>query len=527
MFADCSATPAVRPVDRGRLGTLSAMLSLTAAAPLLSRVAPIAAADEPWLRSHLLVPTGGPIGNLEGALFGSTVALDGDLVLIGAPTARRDSGHVFVFDVASGNLKHQLTNPDSPATSRFGSALDLNERWIAVGAAASSRAADEAGAVHLFDRASGELTITFTLFDAVRFEGLGNDVILRDDVCIASAPGDFAGVRSAGAVYLLDPAIEAPPRLYRPDVPPARDDFYGSGIASSGDRLLVGASGRATTWGSDGGAAYVIDIQTGETLFELVPESSSSTAAFGSAVACSGTWAVVGAFRDGPSVSSGSVYVFDMMTGEQLRQLVPEDATAGMDFGRTLAVDGGIAIIGAPRDGSVPRDTGSAYRFDLASGRQMQKFLPFDPVADDQYGSTVALNGHTAVIATPYSDLVALNAGVAMIYVAPRRSLTVSPDLLTSGEDAFFTLSNLRPHAPTWMLFTFEGLDPEGFYIAALDISIDLIRPHVMWGPELSGDDRTLAVQARMPGVSGPRNIWFQGVQHSKVTSTVSTRIQP
>ncbi|MEE9293610.1 MAG: FG-GAP repeat protein, partial [Phycisphaerae bacterium] len=57
--------------------------------------------------------------------------------------------------------------------------------------------------------------------------------------------------------------------------------------------------------------------------------------------------------------------------GDQLFKLLPDDGAAEDFFGRSVAISGAIAIIGAPGDG----DNGSAYLFDTATGRQIVRLL--------------------------------------------------------------------------------------------------------------------------------------------------------
>src|SRR5438445_13229662 len=76
---------------------------------------------QPLLASHK------PSGKL-GELFGSAVAADGDLILVGAPLANvtvgglsvEKSGAAYLFDATAGQLLRRLENPTPHQNDQFG-----------------------------------------------------------------------------------------------------------------------------------------------------------------------------------------------------------------------------------------------------------------------------------------------------------------------------------------------------------------------------------------------------------------------
>lgn len=89
---------------------------------------------------------------------------------------------------------------------------------------------------------------------------------------------------------------------------------------------------------------------------------------FGSAVSASGNLAVIGAYLDDArGGNSGSAFVFDLTTGQELYKLLPTDGATGDNFGGSVAIDGNTAVIGA-RNNDVNGDySGSAYLFSWGS----------------------------------------------------------------------------------------------------------------------------------------------------------------
>ncbi len=95
--------------------------------------------------------------------------------------------------------------------------------------------------------------------------------------------------------------------------------------------------------------------------------------------------------------------------GDQLAKLLPDDGAAADDFGISVAISGATAIVGATLDDDNGSASGSAYLFDTATGRQIAKLLPDDGRGGDQFGTSVATSGTTAIVgAWLHNDTVAV-----------------------------------------------------------------------------------------------------------------------
>jgi hypothetical protein len=126
---------------------------------------------------------------------------------------------------------------------------------------------------------------------------------------------------------------------------------------------------------------------------------------FGRSVGLSGNNAIVGAWDDnlpGPpaKADAGSAYIFHnagLGTWAQLDKLIADDAAAGNEFGTSVAISGNTAIVGAPlRAGG-----GAAYIFrDNGAGDwiQIDKIVASAPVAGDEFGYSVGIDGDTAIV---------------------------------------------------------------------------------------------------------------------------------
>ena len=122
---------------------------------------------------------------------------------------------------------------------------------------------------------------------------------------------------------------------------------------------------------------------------------------FGISVGISGGLAVVGSWKDDDvAENAGSAYIFrnpGSGTWSQFDKLIASDAAKDDNFGSAVAIGGNTAVVGAPFDDG----RGSAYIFrDNGSGDWMQldKLLASDGAAADQFGVSVAVSGNTAVV---------------------------------------------------------------------------------------------------------------------------------
>ena len=234
------------------------------------------------------------------------------------------------------------------------------------------------------------------------------------------APG-VAQAAGGDQLHKLTAAEAAAEDLFGGASPVDTDDWTMTGVALEGNVAIVGTPGRDGPAGFESGSAYLFELTTGQQLRELQPDDAGPGQTFGSSVAIGGDWALVGAAHNvAGSVAPGAAYVFDARTGSQLARLVPEDPAERFDgFGWSLDVDGPWAIVGAPfhpADGQMMG--GSAYVFDLATGRQVHKLAPAEPrpANDDWFGSSVAIHGGTAIVGAWGDNQYGEFAGTAYLF---------------------------------------------------------------------------------------------------------------
>jgi uncharacterized protein (DUF2345 family) len=134
---------------------------------------------------------------------------------------------------------------------------------------------------------------------------------------------------------------------------------------------------------------------------KLVANDAAMNADFGVSVALEGNTAILGAYGD--SSYQGAAYVFTDAGGtwSQAQKLVASDGAADAHFGISVALDGSNALIGA-ESATVGDNThqGAAYAFSTSGSNwtETQKLTSSNGVAWDYFGRSVALDGANAIV---------------------------------------------------------------------------------------------------------------------------------
>jgi hypothetical protein len=393
-------------------------------------------AIDPWFQQAKLIASDAAAADL----FGSSVAVSGDTAVVGATyddSPATDAGSAYVFVRSNGAWTEQakLTASDVAAGDNFGNRVALSGDTAVVGARADDSPATNAGSAYVFVRSGGTWTeqAKLTASDAAANDQFGVSVAVSGDTAVVGARRDDSPARDAGSAYVFvrsEVTWAEQAKLTASDA--AENDELGTSVAVSGDTVVVGADGDETPAGAAAGSAYVF-VRSGVTWAEQAKLTASDAAAgdfFGTSVAVSGDTAVVGAyFDDSPASDAGSAYVFvrSGLTWAQQAKLTAADAADGADgdnFGTSVAVSGDTAVVGAPIDDSPATHAGSAYVF-VRSGvtwAQQQKLTASDAADSDNFGSSVAVSGDTAVVGSPRDNSPASIAGSAYVFVLPAGS---------------------------------------------------------------------------------------------------------
>lgn len=259
-----------------------------------------------------------------------------------------------------------------------------------------------------------------TFADCVSPAGSGGDVWFNNDHAVVQYCNGTDWIGFPKTVVTGSPSydwsVPTPgPWIDNPD--PIWWNPMGRAVAISGTKIVAGV------WGQDGpnnkGIAYVIDASTGTVDLTINNPAPNSDDLFGGSVGIDGNMIVVGAEGDDAgATNAGTAYVFDATTGALISTLNNPNPVAEDQFGFSVALSGTTAIVGAPNANPGGfNDAGIAYVFNATTGALISTLNNPNPAADDLFGFSVALSGTTAVVGAPQDNPGGINdAGAAYVF---------------------------------------------------------------------------------------------------------------
>ncbi len=313
-----------------------------------------------------------PLSPMGDDLFGLSVSLTPDSVIVGAPKGkgalRRAVGSVTIFDRNTGKSQQVIVSPNEFAAA-FGHAVAARDGLVAIGDPGASTMTDfEVGEVHLVDVVTGEVLRTFVSphADNRNADGFGHAVTFLGSMLAVSAPLGGTDPVDHGQVFLFDSnSGRLKHTLVSPD--PQTHEYFGWALASDAEWLVVGALGRGDMQ-PEAGVVYLY-TKTGEFLRTLEAPEPGKGDHFGEAVALLPEHVIVGApGHDAAGIDAGSIFVFDRKTGTLQSMIVnPLDTTGVADlFGLSLSGAGRDLVVGSPYgDLEAMPDAGLVHQFRL------------------------------------------------------------------------------------------------------------------------------------------------------------------
>lgn len=327
-------------------------------------------------------------------MYGYSVAVDGDIAVVGAPwedQAEEDAGSAYVYARNQGGsgswgLLKKLTASDAGSGDGFGHAVAIDGDVIIVGAAYSSSVTWAGGVAYVYVRDQGGADnwgeaariVPGDLPEAAYF---GFSVSLHGDLAVIGSLYDIGPGNRCGAAYVFARDLGGPGAWGEVKKLTAYDaedrDQFGCSVGVSGDLIIVGADWKHEA-GVEKGAAYIFGRDLGGPenwglIKKLSAEDIAAVDAFGASVSISDTHALVGApGADGSVQDLGAVYVFSRDLGGadawgEAGKIVPYDANESSGFGGSTAMDGDLFAAGAPLKRGGGNHRGAVYIYRLRS----------------------------------------------------------------------------------------------------------------------------------------------------------------
>jgi len=386
-------------------------------------------------------------GGLSGDSFGFSVAISGNTVVVGAPGTNNGQGTAYAFVQGDGTWSAEgfpLVSAEGGGAISFGSSVALDGSTVLVGA---NNGNGGMGAAYVFTLNGDEWTEQAQLLatlDGGNGDGFGGTVALSGTIALIAAPGHFG----TGAVYAFVGSGSTWSQQQEITPSDSNAGSFGDSVSLSGSTALIGAP-QYNVDGAATGAAYVFTLSQGTwSQQQLITVSDGADGdQFGFAASVNGALAFVGApTRNG---SQGSVFAIALIDGTWTiqQELSVTDPDGNGLFGASVAVVGGVAIAGAPNHTVGSNNSqGIAYVYQLPPASLSLSAAHSTPTFQAGPGAislTVANTGGPTADTATVSDTI--GSGLTINSVSPGCSITgqVVTCTLAAGASAASTVFNL------------------------------------------------------------------------------------
>ncbi|HZA97912.1 MAG TPA: choice-of-anchor B family protein, partial [Gemmatimonadales bacterium] len=363
--------------------------------------------------------------------FGSAVAVSRDEVLVGRPgmvlgfpMPASQTGAVHVYRRGSGGRWTEVSTVTAGGLSiedGFGSSIAVEGNLMAVGAPGTS---ERRGAVYVFERdASGRWAerARLTAGAAEADDQLGRSIAIRGGVLLAGAPGHaknqgrvvvFRRSSGAGAGSWTEQGVLVGSSANA-------TERFGAAVALDGNRAVIGAPGQV--FGDSAGPGRVVVFRQSRDAWlkeaTLAARNEDRVRGLGAALLVQGGELYAAA----PATDSmaGAVYRF-RSTGsgrwEQTARLTASSREHPAFFGGALAADGSELLVGAPfADHGV--GVVHVFRRDGSNWKEQQKLTTPGVGPATLLGAALAVSKGVAVVGAPQAEFF---EGSALIYQKDR-----------------------------------------------------------------------------------------------------------
>jgi len=212
-------------------------------------------------------------------------------------------------------------------------------------------------------------------------------------------------------------------KVYEPSIDMNSSSDFGTKVALDDNHVAVTSEGY---YQYDTGRLFIYDRATDtETIFEN-PGADLGSDLFGSAVAVSGSYIIIGARYDSSvAYRAGIVYIYEKNPGGDWafsQSITAPDGRSNDNFGISVALDGNTIVVGAT--GAGPNASGAAYVYRKKNGtyEYFATLVPENGGGSDYFARSVATStipGKTEsliAVGSPFTDRTTSNVGSVYFY---------------------------------------------------------------------------------------------------------------
>ncbi len=407
------------------------------------------------------------------AEFGTSVAVYGDTLVLGAPSAldtqNEQGGAVYIYvRVGAGwSFQSKLTQPDPSINPRFGTSVAIEGNTLVIGAPNDIASSTNRGSVYVFLRDGSNWTMQQKLIpsDGRRGFAFGSAVAVGGNVIAVGAfRGEVNGVER-GSAYVFTNTNST--WVETTTLTDTTGGEFGSSISVSGNTIVVGSRYGGVNFSGTGFAyVYVRDANAWPLQARLIAADTAYGDRFGSDVEIDGDTLLIGADDNaaaGGVVRVGAAYVFTRTNGTWTeKQKFAVSSPKYGQFGASVGISGDKLIIGDSRvEVNGQSSQGAAYVF-VKNGPTwslQNRLTASDGKVADFLGTDVAIEGNKFFVGAPGVDLGQFpnetnNAGAVYFFIQS----PLPPDLRSSVDTGFSNSDNITNNQN--LIFDINGVTP-------------------------------------------------------------------
>ena len=376
------------------------------------------------------------------ARIGTSVSISGSVLVAGGLSESENRGTVYIYTSAGGGGNNdadaRLQSPDRSKGDRFGKSVAIDGDVVVVGAHREDHnGTNDSGAAYVFTKPTAGWSGTIntasklTAGDKDADDALGWSAAMDGDVVVVGAIDDDASatVTNSGSVYVFVKPTSGwangthTAKLTASDG--LTDDQFGKSVGISGDTIVVGTQSDDGSGGADAdyGSVYIFNKPSSGWADASAPATLTAgdgevNDEFGFAVAISGGTIAVGARMDDPKGdNSGSAYVFTLNVPPTATDDSPVVNVNGdididilandFDPDNTLPDDMTITIVTQPSYGTLTfNDTNKTYGYTHNGSEDNSDSFTYEinDGHDDSASATVSIKINGAPVARTDTD---------------------------------------------------------------------------------------------------------------------------
>ncbi len=297
----------------------------------------------------------------------------------------------------------------SAVPEHFGTSVDIDGDYGVVGAWGAGPGG--LGQAYVYFRSSGGWGLQQALIPSGGSPAtFGEAIAISGDTVVVGAPL-AGGSNQPGAAYVFVRSGTSWTQQAILTGGPFQQNFggFGTDVAIDGNTILVGAPFYQAATATLGGQCFAF-TRTGTTWgnqTQIIASTFQTGAEFGDSVALRGGTAIIGAAHYNSGTGTAYMFSYSGSTWTQQQQINPTGGS-GSFFGISVDLRGTTAAVGAMHDSTLASSAGAAYVFENSGGTwsQQAKLTRNGGVADDQLGTSVAVGTDEVVVGMqPYTGV--------------------------------------------------------------------------------------------------------------------------